>query len=156
MVSATLSQLISFGPASLVGRSQHLCNFVELVDFAATRKQWQLHIELSHDATQCEDVYWRVVVGGAEQQLRGSIPPGGDVLGKGRPRANLASEPEVTNFDNVVVNEQILRLHISMEEAVAVHVRQPAGHLVDDVAELGRPYRISCSVNRLLFSLLLA
>lgn len=135
VIPARLSQLKPFGPIILGGSSQHFDDFVQLVDFAGSWEEWHLHIQLGHDAAQREYIDRRVVIDRAEQQLWCPVPASGHILREGRSRPNFSRQPEITNLDHIIVDQQIFWLHVSMEESVAVHVSQPTGDLVDDTSE---------------------
>jgi hypothetical protein len=80
------------------------------------------------------------------------VPSGGDVVGEGRPGADLPGESQIAKFGDVIIDEEIFRLHVSMEEAVLVHIGESAGDLVDYVPAFKQKYFISFSVNFLFSS----
>ena len=69
--------------------------------------------------------------------LRGPVPPCADVLGEGRPRPDFFREAKVCNFAEVFGDEDVLRLHVAVEQAGLVHEGQPLEHLVHVVAQHG-------------------
>jgi hypothetical protein len=85
----------------------------------------------------------------------GEVPSGGDVVGEGRPRADLSGESQIAKLGDVIIDEEVFRLHVSMEEAVLVHIGESAGDLIDYVPALKQTYLISFSVNFLFSSFIL-
>lgn len=63
--TSSLCELIALWPIRLIRCAQYLHNFIQLVDFIRAWKQWAEGVKLSHDAAEGEDVYRRVVIGGA-------------------------------------------------------------------------------------------
>jgi hypothetical protein len=61
------------------------------------------------------------------------IPTSGDIVSEGRSRSYLSSKSKVADFDDVVVDEQILRLHVSVEKAVFMHTGESTSNLEDDI-----------------------
>lgn len=67
--------------------------------------------------------------------LRGPVPPRADILGEGRPRPDFFREAKVCNFAEVFGDEDVLRLHVAVEQPSLVHEGQALEHLVHIVAE---------------------
>ena len=65
--------------------------------------------------------------------ITSKIPTSGYIVCKRRSRSYLSSKSKVADFDNVVVDKQILRLHISVEKAVFMHTGQSASNLKDHI-----------------------
>ena len=75
-----------------------------------------------------------VVDSGAQQHFGRAVPARADVVGVGRAGADLAGQAEVGELDEGPVvlagDEEVLGLHVAVEEALAVHVGQAQQDLV--------------------------
>ena len=60
----------------LGGCSQHRADLEDLVHLAGSGEEWPEGVDLGHDAADRPEVHGGVVVGGAEENLRGTIPEG--------------------------------------------------------------------------------
>lgn len=87
-------QSVSVRPG-LVRGAQDLENFVELVELIVTFEEGLPSIELSHNTPQSEDVHWAVIGVAFEKNLRGPVPPGGNVVCIGRLGPDLPHQPKV-------------------------------------------------------------
>ena len=83
------------------------------------------------------------------------LPSGGDVVSEGRPWAYFSCEAEVAHFDDVVVDEEVFRFHVSMEKAMFVHAGESTGDLEDHVSICKGKYLIYFYVKRLFSSFIL-
>ena len=89
-------------------------------------------VELCHDTPHGPDVNGGGVHGASEQHLRGSVPPGGHVVGVGRSGADLPGQAEVRDLDQVRSHaEEVFGLHVPVEIAVLVHERQALEYLIN-------------------------
>ena len=70
----------------------------------------------------------RAIIG--EQTLRRAVPPRRDVLGVGLLRVDAAARAEVGELELVVRDQDVLRLDVAVEDAVAVHVVHALEQLV--------------------------
>ncbi len=105
---------------------------VELVDLGITGKERGAHGHLGEDAADGPDVDRGGVLAGAEQNLRGTIPQGDDLVGVVAHRdAEGAGEPEVGQLELAgAVDEQVLRLEVAVQDAEGVAVRNAVDELV--------------------------
>ncbi len=63
--------------------------------------------------------------------LERRVPASGNVIGEGRTRSNFSSKTEITDLKHIIIDEEVFGFHIAMEEAVFMHVGEPAGDLKD-------------------------
>ena len=99
-------QLVPLAPVCVRGSAQDAADLVYLIYLGAAREERPPGVELGHDAAHRPHVDGTGVVGGPEQNLRGAVPPRGDVLGQ---RARVvkvgvgdAGEPEVADPEEKV------------------------------------------------------
>lgn len=83
------------------------------------------------------------------------LPASGDVVGEGGSRSDLSSKSEVADFDDIVVDKQIFRLHISVEKPIFMHTSKSTCNLKHYIPGLEECYLISFSVNFLPSSFIL-
>mmetsp|Transcript_28252 Transcript_28252/g.71009 ORF Transcript_28252/g.71009 Transcript_28252/m.71009 type:complete len:405 (-) Transcript_28252:437-1651(-) len=121
-------------PALRRGRAHHGADLVDLVRLAAAGEERAQRVELRHDRAHRKHVDRRVVVRRAQEHLRRAVPARGDVVGVGRLGADLARQPKVRDLHRVLGHQQVLRLHVAVEVAVLVDVRQALHDLVQPVA----------------------
>lgn len=82
---------------------------------------WSQQIQFGQDAPHRKDIYRRVIVFGTKEELWRSVPPRTHIFSERRPRSYFTDEAEVSQFDNLlVVDKQVFRLEVSMEEAALV------------------------------------
>jgi hypothetical protein len=70
--------------------------------------------------------------------LESDIPAGGDVIGEGWSGADFASEAEIADLEDIIIDEEVFGFHIAVEEAVLVHVGESAGDLENHASEIGQ------------------
>lgn len=75
------------------------------------------------------------------------IPASGNIICERWSRANFSSQSQITKFYDIIVDKQVLGLHITMKEAILMHAGESTGNLVDDISALIQFYLISFSVN---------
>ena len=63
-------------PVYLGGCSKHRADLEYLVDLTCPGKEGSEGVHLGHDAADCPQVHRRVVVSGAKEDLRGTVPGG--------------------------------------------------------------------------------
>ena len=54
--------------------------------------------------------------------MESRIPSRGNIVREGRTRSNFASQTEVAHLEHVIIEQEILRLHVAMEEALFMNV----------------------------------
>mmetsp|Transcript_25471 Transcript_25471/g.78404 ORF Transcript_25471/g.78404 Transcript_25471/m.78404 type:complete len:353 (-) Transcript_25471:83-1141(-) len=130
------------GPRGLVGRAEDAEDSEQLVDFGIAREERATRSHFSEDAADGPEVDRRGVVLAAEQDLGGAVPERDDFVGVGalaRGREG-AGEAEVGEFEGAVatIEEEILRLEVSVEDASLVAIRDAAEHLEEKAHGLRR------------------
>ena len=88
-------------------------------------------------AADAPHVHLVVVVAVREQALRCAVPAGADVLGVWLLAVDAAAGAKVGQLQHLVADQNILRLDVAVEDAVAVHVVHRLHQLVH-VAEKPR------------------
>jgi hypothetical protein len=71
---------LTFGPLSR--RAQNLANFIQLIYFGASAKQWRHEVQFGHDASQCKNIHRGIVIIRFENYLWSSVPTRGNVVGE--------------------------------------------------------------------------
>lgn len=103
--------------------AQNPWHFLKLVHLTTPRKQWSKCIQFRHDAPQREYVHRIVITATAKDILGCAVPPRRHVLRERRRMTYFFDQTEITEFDSgLILNENIFRFNISMEEAVLVDV----------------------------------
>lgn len=113
-----------------------------MISFIIAWKERPQQIQLCHNSAASKDVDGRVVVGATQQNLRSAVPSGADIVSERRPGPDFSCQSEVSDFNGVALDQQILGLHVSVEKAVLVHVRQSENCLVHNALDLllGKPF----------------
>ena len=121
----------------LLTGSQFSKNFLdaeELVDLRLTREESLAIRDLAHDAARCPDVHFFAVVV-AQKQFWRPVPPGRHVVsqaGRARFVAEHSGKAKVADLEHfrLRVDQQILRLDVSMDHVIAVTVLDRLENLV--------------------------
>jgi len=122
-----------------VGLTGDLEDAVELVHGGGAGEDGLPVDHLPQDAAHGPHVDAGAVLGGAEKDLGGAVPAGGDVVGqhgaaRGFHAGDGPAEPEVADADVAVgVEQQVGGLDVAVEQAGGVHEEEGAQELVDDV-----------------------
>jgi hypothetical protein len=115
--------LHSLRPA-VTRRTQHRYNLANLIHLRIAQKQRLVEIHFCNDASDREYVHSRRVGRKLEQEFRGPVPTSRDVFSVWRLTPDFARDTKVDDFDGqVVVNEDVLGLHIAMEKPLLVDVQ---------------------------------
>ncbi len=61
------------------------------------------------------------------------IPASRNIVSEWWARTNLSSQSQVAKLDDIIVDKQVLRLHITMKEAVFMHAGESACDLIDNI-----------------------
>lgn len=120
-------------PVLLVRRSEHLKDLVQLVDLAVAREQRSLVRHLAEDAPDAPHVHGRAVVLAPKQNLRCAVPQRDHLVRVSADGdAKCARKAKVRELQCVVIaiDEEVLRLQVAMEHAVAVAVRDAEQELL--------------------------
>ena len=120
----------------MTGTAQHGTRLVNLISLVVSGEQRPKHVVLGHHCSTSEDVDGRVVVGRPEQDLRSSVPSCADIISERRLASDFTCQTKVSDLNCVSFNQEVLRLQISMEEAVLVHVSETLESLVHDGRDL--------------------
>jgi len=97
-------------------------NFMNLIEFIITGKEWEEGENFKHDTSDTPEVHLVAVVAVCKQALRSSVPPGGDVFGVRLFRVDASAGPEIGQLHDVILEQDVLWLDISVKDAVAVHM----------------------------------
>lgn len=118
--------------------SKSLLDEKELVEFIFSWEERVPIDEFTHDACYCPYVDLLSIVS-SHQQLRRPIPPGGHVVGEAFLFLfQLPGEPEVTDFESVVLPyQEILGLDVAMDDVLGVEVGESFEELIDEAADEG-------------------
>lgn len=127
------------GPGRLGGRSQGLEDLVDLADFGVAFEHRLAPEHLAVDAADRPNVDARSVLGLSEKDLRTAVPQGDDLVGQlGEGDREAAGESEVGDFEvSVLVDEDVLRLQVAVDDAVRVADEQSGEDLLQEVETLG-------------------
>mmetsp|Transcript_17223 Transcript_17223/g.48053 ORF Transcript_17223/g.48053 Transcript_17223/m.48053 type:complete len:299 (+) Transcript_17223:627-1523(+) len=127
-----IRQLAHAGPDSLVWCTHDLEHVEQLSDLVVTGKQRAPADHLCKDAANGPHVDRCGVVLCTQQNLRGAVPQGDHLVRVGSHRDTKGScQAKVSELQYVplTVDEQVLRLQVTVEDAVSVTVGNPADHL---------------------------
>lgn len=105
-------------------------DLVNLVKLIVAWEQGEEGQDFEVDAADTPVVHLLVVVAVSEQALWGSVPPSGDVLREWGLGVDSTAGPEVSQLDHIVFDENVLRLDVSVKNAIAMHVVDRLQHLV--------------------------
>lgn len=130
-----------FGDAWPFIRSRSASNleyFRELVFLIFAREQWSFGYDLCEDASHRPDVDRGVVVLGAHEDIWSSVPKGDYLMGEVFHRNSKGtSQPEICQLQNTLaIDEQVLRLQISMEYLVLVALGSSVEQLIQERFDL--------------------
>ena len=121
---------LEFVEEGLVGRAQNMMDFVNLVEFIVTGEEWEQRDDFEHDAADAPQIHLVAVVTIGEEALGRAVPPRRDVLCVGLLRIDAAAGAEVGQFHLILHQKNVLRLDVSVEDAVAMHVIDSLHELV--------------------------
>ena len=107
----------------MTGLAQNPWHFLKLVHLTAPWEQWPKCIEFGHDAPQSKNIDRIIITATAKDILGRTVPPGRHILRERRRMAYFFNQTEITEFNcGLILNENILRFDVSMEETVLVDV----------------------------------
>ena len=110
-------------------------DLVHLVDLVVTREQRKERDNFEEDAANAPEVHLVAVVPISEQALGCAVPACRDVLCVRLLRVDTTTGAEVSQLHVVLHEEDVLRLDVTMEDAVAVHVVDRLQQLVHVVLD---------------------
>lgn len=110
------------GPGAFAGCAHEAEDFLKLVFVGSAGEKGATGVHFRHDAAGGPDVDAGIVGAGSEEDVRGAVPEGYDFIGEGvdwDPESSC--ETEIGEFElALVVDEEVLRLEIAMQDAVLV------------------------------------
>lgn len=68
----------------LLRGSKNIVDPMYLIEFVLSWEEWFFGDEFKEDASEPPDVHLLIIISVGHEALRGSIPPGGDVISVGR------------------------------------------------------------------------
>ncbi len=121
-VGLVFGKLADAGPGAFRRRAHDAEDLLELVLVRGAGEEGAARVHFGHDAAGGPDVDAGVVGARAEEDVRGAVPEGDDFVGEGVDGdAEGAGEAEVGEFELAfVIDEEVLRLQVSVEDAVVV------------------------------------
>ena len=111
-----------------LGRGAHEAeDLLELVFVCGTWKEWPAAVHFGHDAAGGPDVDAGVVGAGAKEDVRGAVPERHHFVAEGVDRdAESSRQAEIRELElPLVVDEEVLRFEIAMQDTVFVTERYP-------------------------------
>mmetsp|Transcript_36102 Transcript_36102/g.93777 ORF Transcript_36102/g.93777 Transcript_36102/m.93777 type:complete len:558 (-) Transcript_36102:101-1774(-) len=133
-------ELAHVGPRGLVGGAQHAEDVEDLVDLAVAGEERAAADHLRKDAADGPDVNRRGVVLGAQEDLGRAVPQRDHLVGvRAHGDAEGAREAKVRQLEQVLplVDEEVLRLEVAVQDPVGMAVRNARHHLVQVVLDDG-------------------
>ena len=102
-------------------RANNIMNFIELIQFILSWKEWLKSQHLEEDAADCPIIHFVVVIAIREQTLWRAVPNGANIFGEWR-LSKLLAWPKVSDFHCVSINENILRLDVPVQYSMSMHM----------------------------------
>jgi hypothetical protein len=62
------------------------------------------------------------------------IPASRNIICERRSGTNFSSQPQIAKFYDIIVDKQVLWLHITVKEAVFMHACESACDLIDNIS----------------------
>lgn len=117
-------------------RSENAEHAEELIDFWISLEQWFARCHFGKDATNWPNINWTWVTLRTKQDFGCSVPQCDDLVSIIANRnAEWASQAEISNLDNAfLVDEQVLRLQIAMQDTTAMTEEHCGGDLIQIAA----------------------
>ena len=128
-------QLQGVGPVVLIGRTEHLEYFENLIDLTVAGEQRSLLSHLGEDATRAPQVDAERVMLGRQENLGASVPQSHDLVRvslDGQAEGSCETKISQLNRLAVVTDEKILRLEIAMEYTVRVKEDERLTNLIQE------------------------
>ena len=110
--------------------AKYVVNFVNLVKLIVAWKERKECQYFKVDASNAPIVHLVIVVAISEQALGRPVPPRRDVLRERWLRVDTPARAKVCQLHLIVLQQNVLRLDVSMEDAVPVHVVDRLENLV--------------------------
>lgn len=132
-------------PRLLGGHAAELKDLSQLFHFVVTLEQGLPVDELAKDAAHAPHVDGGVVGRGPEDELRRAVPERDDELGESRGRwvADISRHAKVGNLElAAVVEEEVGRLEVPVEDPVFVQVRDSGRELEEETLDFGGEERL--------------
>lgn len=116
--------------------AEYIMNFVDLVELVVSWEQRKEAQNFEEDAANSPDVHFVTVVAVGHEALGCAVPSGRDVLGKRRFIVEPSATSEVGQLDRLVRQQNVLRLDVSVENPVTVHMLDSLQKLVNPHLDL--------------------
>lgn len=113
----------------LLGLSENVEYFQELVYVVSARKQRTSNIEFDDDTGQGENVNSSRVFFGGKQVLGGTVPPSRHVVSVNSFAANGESEVNKQDLSFRLIDDYVFRLDIPVDDASLVYVSEAKSSL---------------------------
>lgn len=105
-----------------IWRSEYIVDFMYLVYFIISGEQRKQRNNLKENTAHTPEIHFVTIVAVSQKTLRRPIPPRRNILSVWLLGVNSSAGPKVSKFDVVFRKENVLRLDVSVEDAVSVHV----------------------------------
>lgn len=117
---------------------------MNLIKLVGTWKEGSKRENLEENASDAPVIHLVIVVAIGEKTLWRSVPSGRDILCEGRLRVDTSAGSKVCKLNHIARNQNILRLDISVINAVSVHMvyrlEDLVHHLLDSRLWERRPF----------------
>ena len=110
-------------------------DLVHLVKLIVSWEQGEQRNNLEHDAAHAPQIHLVSIVTVRQQTLGRTVPSGRDILCVRLLRVDATTRAEISQLDLVFHKEDVLRLDVSVEDAVSVHVVNGLHQLVHVVLD---------------------
>lgn len=109
-----------------------------LIDFAVSAEKRLLFSQFSEDASHSPDINSQAVLFLSQEDFRGTIPKGLDLMGEGLDgETEGACESEICDFEGAgLIDEKILGFKVSVDDATGVAVVDAVAELVEEQFDL--------------------
>lgn len=114
--------------------SVELEDLEDLVDLAVSAEERLLLHQFGEDAADCPDVHTQTILLLAQENLRRTVPKRLNLMSQGLDGETEGSgQAKVSNLEgSSLINEQILRLEIAMDDAPRVAVIESIAKLIEE------------------------
>ena len=132
----TVSQPLGVWPIVVQWLTHDAADFLELIHLTGSGEEGLERVQLCHNATEGENINGIVVTPTSEDILWGTVPARTDIFSERRRVPDFLNKTKVTKLNGrLVLHENILWLHVSVEETMLVDVVEGDGNLFDYVTD---------------------
>lgn len=125
-------------------------DFVHLIQLVIPREKREKGQDFKIDAAYSPVVHLVVVVAVGEEALGRPVPPRADILCEGRLGVDAPTGAKVGQLHLIFFQKNVLRLDVTMKDAVSVHVIDRFEHLVHVVLDALLGQVVAPSLDRLV------